>query len=67
MPKKVFHLSDSREINVGIINPMIFPGQKNNFKAEIYFIHAVGTRAKPAQNVILISHFVIDEKVVKPS
>ena len=65
--KKVFRLSDDRMINVGIINPIIFPGQKNHFKAEIYFIHANGTRAKPAPNTILISHFVIDDQVVKAS
>jgi GT2 family glycosyltransferase len=64
--KKVFRLNDGRVINVGIINPIIFPGQKNNFKAKIYFIHADGTTATPAPNVILISHFVIDDKVVMP-
>jgi GT2 family glycosyltransferase len=65
--KKAFRLNDGRVINVGIINPIIFPGQKNHFKAEIYFIDADGTRAKPAPNAILISHFVIDDQVVKPS
>jgi GT2 family glycosyltransferase len=65
--KKVFRLSDGRVINVAIINPMIFPGQKNHFKAEIYFIDADGTKNKPAPNTILISHFVIDDQVVKPS
>ncbi len=65
--KKVFRLSDGRLINVGIINPIIFPGQKNYFKAEIYFIDADGTKIKPAPNAILISHFVIDDQVVKSS
>jgi hypothetical protein len=65
--KKAFRLNDGHVINVGIINPIIFPGQKNHFKAEIYFIDADGTRAKPAPNTILISHFVIDDQVVKPS
>jgi len=65
--KKVFRLSDGRVINVGIINPMIFPGQKNHFKAEIYFIDTDGTKTKSAPNAILISHFVIDDQVVKPS
>jgi hypothetical protein len=62
--QKVFRLVDGRVINVGIINPMIFPGQKNHFKAEIYFIDADGIKTKPAPNAILISHFVIDDKVV---
>ena len=65
--KKAFRLSDDRVINVGIINPIIFPGKKNHFKAEIYFIDADGTKTKPAPNTILISHFVIDDQVVKPS
>jgi hypothetical protein len=64
---KVFRLNDGRVINVGIINPIIFPGQKNYFKVEIYFIDADGTKTKPAPNAILISHFVIDDQVVKPS
>jgi GT2 family glycosyltransferase len=64
--KKVFRLSDGRVINVGIINPIIFPGQKNHFKAKIYFIDADGTATRPAPNTILISHFVIDDKVVMP-
>ena len=65
--KKAFRLNDGRVINVGIINPIIFPGQKNHFKAEIYFIDADGIKTKPAPNAILISHFVIDDQVVKPS
>ena len=64
--QKLFRLIDSRVINIGIINPIIFPGQKNHFKVEIYFINADGTTAKPAPNAILISHFVIDDKVVMP-
>lgn len=65
--QKVFRLVDGRVINVGIINPIIFPGQKNHFKVEIYSIDADGTAIKPAPNAILISHFVIDDEVVRPS
>ena len=64
--KKAFRLNDGRVINVGIINPIIFPGQKNHLKVEIYFIDADGTATKPAPNAILISHFVIDDKVIMP-
>jgi hypothetical protein len=64
---KTFRLAEGHVVNVGIINPIIFPSQKNHFKAEIYFIDADGTKAKPAPNAILISHFVIDDQVVKPS
>jgi hypothetical protein len=62
--QKVFRLNEGRVINVGIINPIIFPGQKNYFKAEIYFINSDGSSKKPAPNAILISHFVIDDKAV---
>jgi len=62
--KKVFRLNDGRVINVGIINPIIFPGQKNHFKVEIYFINTDGAATRPAPNAILISHFVIDDLVV---
>ncbi len=65
--KKAFRLNDGRIINVGIINPIIFLGQKNHFKAEIYFIDPNGTKVRSASNVMLISHFVIDDQVVKPS
>ena len=65
--QKVFRLVDGRVINVGIINPIIFPCQKNHFKVEIYSIDAHGIAIKPAPNAILISHFVIDDQVVKPS
>ena len=65
--QKVFRLVDGRVINVGIINPIIFPGQKNHFKVEIYSIDADGTVIKPAPNAILISHFVMDDKVVMPN
>lgn len=65
--QKVSRPVDGRVVNMGIMNPIIFPGQKNHFKVEIYSIDAHGTAIKPAPNAILISHFVIDDQVVKPS
>jgi hypothetical protein len=51
----------------GGVDPLIFPGSKNRLKAEFYFVDADGLAIKPAQHVMLISHFVIDDQVVKPS
>ncbi len=63
---KSFRLQEGRVINVGIINPLIFPSSKNQLKAKIYFVDSNGVPLKPAPNVMLISHFVIDDEVVKP-
>ncbi len=64
---KTFRLHDGHVVNVGVIDPLIFPSSKNQFKAEVYFVDADGLVVKPAPHVMLISHFVIDDQVVKPS
>ncbi len=65
--KKTFRLHDGHVVNVGVINPLIFPSSKNELKAQVYFVDADGLVVKPAPHVMLISHFVIDDEVVKPS
>jgi len=65
--KKTFRLHDGHVVNVGVIDPLIFPSSKNLLKAEVYFVDADGLAVKPAPHVMLISHFVIDDEVVKPS
>ena len=65
--KKNFRFLDSHIVNVGVIDPLIIPNSKNHLKAEIYFIDGDGLAIKPAQHVMLISHFVIDDQMVKPS
>jgi GT2 family glycosyltransferase len=64
---KTFRLPEGHVVNVGVIDPLIFPGSKNHLKAEFYFVDADGLAIKPAPHVMLISHFVIDDQVVKPS
>jgi GT2 family glycosyltransferase len=64
--KKTCRLTEGRVINVGIIDPLIFPNAKNHFKAEFYFIDNHGMALKLAPNVMLISHFVVDDEVVRP-
>jgi GT2 family glycosyltransferase len=65
--QKTFQLNDGHVINAGIINPLIFSGSQNYFKVEIYFIDPNGTKVRSASNVMLISHFVIDDEVVIPN
>lgn len=65
--KKTFRLHDGHVVNVGVIDPLIFPSSKNQLKAEIYFVDAEGLVLKPAPHVMLISHFVIDDEEVKPT
>ncbi len=64
--KKTFRLQDGQVVNVGLIDPLIFSSSKNQFKVEVYFVDANGLAVKPAPHVMLISHFVIDDEVVKP-
>jgi GT2 family glycosyltransferase len=64
---KTFRLSEGHVVNVGVIDPLIFPNSKNRLKAEFYFVDAEGLAIKLAPHVMLISHFVIDDQVVKPS
>jgi hypothetical protein len=65
--KKTFRLQDGHVINVGVIDPLIFPSSKNELKTEVFFVDSDGLVVKPAPHVMLISHFVIDDEVVKPS
>lgn len=65
--KKTFRLHDGHVVNVGVIDPLIFHSSKNLLQADVYFVDADGLAVKPAPHVMLISHFVIDDEVVKPS
>jgi hypothetical protein len=61
--RKIFILGADRNINVGIINPIMLAGMDN--------VVTVSIQSKPengvsvgAGKVVLITHFVIDEKIV---
>lgn len=60
---KTFTLGADRQINVGIIDPILFTGMANiftvNFRAKAESGVYVGAGSK-----VLITHFVIDEKVI---
>jgi GT2 family glycosyltransferase len=63
--QKTFRLQDSPSVNVGLIDPLIFSGSKNQFKIEFYCTEDNGFSMKPISDAMLISHFVIDDEVVK--
>jgi O-antigen biosynthesis protein len=65
--KKTQRLNDGHVVNVGLVNPLIFSGSKNQLKLEVFFVDDSGQALKPASHVMLISHFVVDNEVLKPS
>jgi O-antigen biosynthesis protein len=64
--KKTHRLNAGHVVNVGLIDPLISAASNNQLKVEIYFVDANGFLVKPAPHVLLISHFVLDDEVVKP-
>jgi GT2 family glycosyltransferase len=52
-------------VNVGIINPILLSGVTNRFKVTAYFVDADGNQGKDAGKTLQISHFVVDDKIVK--
>jgi len=65
--KKTQRLNDGHVVNVGLVNPLIFSGSKNQLEVEVFFVDDSGRALKPASHVMLISHFVVDDEVFKPS
>jgi len=65
--KKTHQLNDGHVVNVGLVNPLIFSGSKNQLEVEVFFVDDSGRALKPASHVMLISHFVVDDEVFKPS
>ncbi len=63
--KKTHRLEGDHVVNLGLIDPLIFSGSKNQLKLEVYFVDSNGLVVRSAPHVMLISHFVIDDEVVK--
>jgi GT2 family glycosyltransferase len=63
--EKALRLDKGHVVNVGVINPLVSPTGRNTFKFNVYFINADGERVRPAANTMLISHFVVDDQVVR--
>ncbi len=63
---KILRLESGPNINLGIISPILLPGIDNIFKIEVNFINPDGFELLgDASHLIYISHFVIDDKLVK--
>ncbi len=63
---KILKLESGPNINLGIISPILLPGIDNIFKIEVNFINPDGFELLgDASHLIYISHFVIDDKLVK--
>lgn len=63
---KILRLESVANINVGIISPVLLPGMDNIFKIEVNYIDPDSFELLgDASHLIYISHFVIDDKVVK--
>ena len=62
---KALRLEKGHVVNVGVINPLVSPTGRNTFKFNAYFINEEGQNLGPADNTMLISHFVVDDKVVR--
>ena len=63
---KTLRLESGANINLGIISPILLPGMDNIFKIEVNFIEPDGFELLgDASHLIYISHFVIDDKLVK--
>jgi hypothetical protein len=63
--EKALQLDKGHVVNVGVINPLVSPTGRNTFKFSVYFINEDGERVRPAANTMLISHFVVDDQVVR--
>lgn len=58
-------LSAGRNVNVGIINPILLQGFSNNFRVESNYVDDQGQQLADASAAFVITHIVIDDKMVK--
>ncbi|WP_408597090.1 glycosyltransferase family 2 protein [Limnohabitans sp.] len=62
---KTFRLEQGNVVNVGLINPLVSPSGRNTFKFNVYFINADGKRVGAADNTMLITHFVVNDQMIR--
>lgn len=65
--EKVLRLEKGHLVNVGVINPLVTSTGLNRFKINVFHTDETGQRLSPAENTMLITHFVVDDQVVKPT
>jgi hypothetical protein len=64
---KVLRLEKGHVVNVGVINPLVTSTGLNRFKINVFHTDETGQLLSPAENTMLITHFVLDDQVVKPT
>jgi GT2 family glycosyltransferase len=62
---QTFRLANERNFNVGIVYPVLLPGATNVFRVTAKFVDDAGDPLGDASTALLVTHFVIDDKVVR--
>jgi hypothetical protein len=57
-------LKTGRNVNVGIIDPILLQGIINRFKVDAHFVDAPGQNTGDAGNTLVITHIVVDDHMV---
>jgi hypothetical protein len=65
--EKLLRLEKGHVVNVGVINPLVTSTGLNRFKINVFHTDETGQLLGPAENTMLITHFVVDDQVVKPT
>ena len=60
-----FRVTNERNVNVGIFYPVLLPGATNVFRVTAKFVDDAGDPLGDASTALLVTHFVIDDKVVR--
>lgn len=61
---QTFFLKTGRNVNVGIIDPILLQGIINRFKVDAHFVDAPGQNTGDAGNTLVITHIVVDDHMV---
>ena len=57
-------LTTGRNINVGIIDPILLQGVPNHFQVTAHFVNQQGQLLGDANAAIVVTHIVIDDQMV---
>jgi GT2 family glycosyltransferase len=65
LQSKTVQLTDSVNFNVGIVEPLIISGLSNCFTVEVFTANNFGQERILIDGALLITHFVVNDQVVK--
>jgi hypothetical protein len=57
-------LTTGRSVNVGIVDPILLQGIPNHFQVKAHFVDEHGQLLGDANAAIVVTHIVVDDKVV---